>query len=126
METFYVEKRMTFAAAHWLQLPYVSPCAKVHGHEWVVKIGVKGKQLNKEGMLCDFKKIKDCINRKYDHTTLNDNLTFNPTAENIAREICKDINALLEDDVYTDAKCVRVELWESESNKVVYENVEEV
>ena len=121
METFFVEKRMTFAAAHWLSLPYVSPCTNPHGHEWVVKVGVKGSKLNQEGMLCDFKKIKDCINRKYDHSTLNDRLAFNPTAENLSRQICKDINELLDEDIHTDAKCVRVELWESESNRVVYE-----
>ena len=121
METFFVEKRMTFAAAHWLSLPYVSPCTNPHGHEWVVKVGVKGSKLNEEGMLCDFKTIKDCINRKYDHSMLNDRLPFNPTAENLSRQICKDINELLDEDIHTDAKCVRVELWESESNRVVYE-----
>lgn len=120
-EIFYVEKRMTFAAAHHLSLPYVSPCTHVHGHEWVVKIGINGSKLNKEGMLCDFKKIKDCITRKYDHTCLNDHVEFNPTAENLAKQICQDVNDLLSEDVYTDAMCVRVELWESENNKVVYE-----
>ena len=45
-----------------------------------------------------------------DHKNLNDVLPCNPTAENIARWICEQV-----------PHCVKVEVCESEGNRVIYE-----
>ena len=73
-----------FSSAHHLE-GYEGNCANVHGHTWAVKVEVRGDtaNLDKIGMLIDFKKIKKLID-KLDHKDLNKVLVSNPTAENIA------------------------------------------
>jgi 6-pyruvoyltetrahydropterin/6-carboxytetrahydropterin synthase len=70
-----------FDASHKLYLPYKSGCVNSHGHRWNVEIFCNG-QLNKEGMVVDFKKLKKIIN-KFDHEDLN-KFFKQPTAENIS------------------------------------------
>lgn len=50
------------------------------------------------------------VKDKLDHTTLNEVLPFNPTAENIAYWICQQV-----------PNCFKVEVQESEGNIAVYE-----
>ena len=54
--------------------------------------------------------IMQVLNEQLDHHNLNEVLSFNPTAENIARWICDQIPT-----------CFKVEVQESESNIAVYE-----
>ena len=67
-------------------------------------------RLNSEGMVVDFTRIKEVVMEKLDHQNLNEVLPFNPTAENIARWVCKQI-----------PQCYKVEVQESEGNIVIYE-----
>ena len=106
---FYVSKQMEIAGCHRLELPYDSKCRKTHGHNWLVTVHCKAKELNAEGMVVDFKNIKDKIHGYLDHGDFNELLPFNPTAENIARWICDQVD-----------KCYRVDVEESRNNKVVY------
>ena len=57
-----------------------------------------------------FRNIKKSIKDRLDHQNLNDVLPFNPTAENIARWVCDQIE-----------HCYKVEVRESETNIAVYE-----
>ena len=66
--------------------------------------------LDHNGMVVDFKKIKELVHSKMDHQNLNDVFDFNPTAENIAKWICD-----------TVPNCVRAEVQESEGNVAIYE-----
>ncbi len=80
---FVITKRIEIAGAHKLNLPYESPCSRLHGHNWIITIEISAEELNKEGMVIDFTVINRIV-RELDHQNLNDLLGFNPTAENIA------------------------------------------
>ena len=100
-----VSKRMEIAGAHNLKLSYESKCQNIHGHNWIVTVYCAATQLNEDGMVCDFKHIKDKIHGFLDHSYLNEKLDFNPTAENIARWITEQI-----------PECYKAMVQESEGN----------
>ncbi len=106
---YYVAKRMEIAGSHRLDLSYQSKCANIHGHNWIVTVHCAAAELNADGMVCDFKHIKNAIHGALDHKHLNDVLPFNPTAENIARWIVEQI-----------PECYKATVQESEGNIAVY------
>ena len=107
---FTVIKRMEISAAHKLILPYRSKCASLHGHNWIITVHCRSKELNADGMVIDFSHIKRVVKDQLDHRNLNKVLPFNPTAENIARWICNQLPT-----------CYKVEVQESEGNTAIYE-----
>ncbi|MBR3521237.1 MAG: 6-carboxytetrahydropterin synthase [Prevotella sp.] len=111
---YYIKKTMEIAGCHQLTLSYDNKCENLHGHNWMVAVYCKSKELNADGMVVDFVKIKDKIHGYLDHGNFNELLPFNPTAENIARWICDQI-----------PHCYRVEVMESSHNTAVYEKDED-
>lgn len=111
---YYVSKRMEVAGSHKLTLSYDSPCQNLHGHNWIITVYCKALQLNKDGMILDFKHIKELIHKRLDHQNLNEVLDFNPTAENIAKWI-----------VDTVPECYKAKVQESEGNIAVYTIMDE-
>ena len=105
-----VIKKLEISAAHRLSLPYESACTNLHGHHWQVTVYLKSKTLNSEGMIMDFKHIKEKIQNRLDHKVINDVVDFNPTAENIARFICDELEPF----------CFRVDVCESQNNTASY------
>ena len=106
---YYVSKRMEIAGSHKLTLSYDSPCQNLHGHNWIITVFCKSPKLNADGMIVDFKHIKEAVHKKLDHQCLNDILPFNPTAENIAKWIVDNV-----------PECYKAKVQESEGNIAVY------
>ena len=105
-----VIKRMEISAAHSLKLSYRSKCEDLHGHNWMITVYCRSKELNADGMVVDFSHIKRSVKSLLDHQNLNDILPFNPTAENIAFWVYEQIPS-----------CFKVEVKESEGNTAIYE-----
>lgn len=120
---YQIDTTFTFSAAHSLELPYDSPCAQTHGHNWTVTITVAAAKLNENGMVVDFTHLKGPIKALLDHKDLN--LVFaelvdkqfasqNPTAENIARFIAAQTR------LPKGVRVVCVDVQESEGNRACY------
>jgi 6-pyruvoyltetrahydropterin/6-carboxytetrahydropterin synthase len=80
-----------FAAAHFLS-HYRGKCENLHGHNYRVRLWVRGKDLDEGGMLADFGVLKELLRNitgELDHQNLNDKAHFqnDPSAERIARYI---------------------------------------
>lgn len=112
-----------FAAAHQLR-EYQGGCENLHGHNWKVEVFVKGEKLGQDGLLIDFRVIKNAtkeVLEELDHTFLNELENFreqNPSSENIARYIFDSLGRRLKDE---NAKVSRVSAWESDSACATYE-----
>lgn len=110
---YYVSKRMEIAGAHNLKLDYESKCSNIHGHNWIITVYLKSKELDHNGMVMDFTQIKKRIHNKLDHQYINNVIgETNPTAENMAKWIHDEIGD----------KCYKVSVQESEGNTAVYED----
>ncbi len=107
---YYVTKRIEISGSHRLDLPYPSKCTRTHGHNWIITVHCRARELNAEGMVTDFTAIKERLTSTLDHQDFNTILPFNPTAENLARWILEQV-----------PNCYRVEVQESEGNTAAYE-----
>ena len=101
-----VSKRMEIAAAHQLKLSYESKCKNLHGHNWIITVYlVSCNKLNQDGMIFDFKHIKNKIHARLDHAYINEDIPYNPTAENMARWVVEQF-----------PECYKAVVQESEGN----------
>lgn len=106
-----------FAAAHQLRA-LVGGCENLHGHNWKVEVTVMGNALGDDGLLMDFRVIKEHTKEildDLDHKFLNEIGAFKsmePSSENIAHHIFKTLSDRLEVD---GVRVSKVTAWESES-----------
>ncbi len=134
-------------SGHILDLPYDSKCKNIHGHRWLVKVKINAPELNNCGMIIDFTHVKAVL-KEYDHKfficsshelmDLEDGwlrmpghfdtfgiipLPAQPTAEFLAELLFEAVAVLIsggEVPVADRARVVSVELWETESGRVIY------
>ena len=107
---YYVRKTLEISAAHRLELSYESKCSTLHGHNWIITVECRSRELNADGMVVDFTKVKRDIMETLDHKVINDVIPFNPTAKNIARWVVDSVPC-----------CFRCTVQESEGNIAAYE-----
>ena len=107
---YYVSKKIRIAASHHLEVDYPTKCARPHGHNYEIEVFCKAVRLDANGMVVDFKTIKERVTDRLDHRNLNEVLPFNPTAENLARWICEQIPC-----------CYKVIVKETEDNTATFE-----
>jgi len=98
-----------FSAAHCLN-GYEGDCARMHGHNWIIEVYVRCERLNEIGIGIDFRDIKIAVKdvlQGLDHFNLNELPAFqsvNPTSENIARYLYKELARLLNGDAIRISK----------------------
>lgn len=82
-----ISKDFEFSAAHRLEgLAPEHPCSRLHGHNYVVRLTLRG-DLNAIGFVYDYRALapfKEHIDARIDHRYLNDLVPWNPTAEALA------------------------------------------
>lgn len=109
------------SAAHVLR-DYQGPCARLHGHNWNVKIDVLSNDLNSIGLTIDFKDLDDILWKvigPFDHNNFNDIAPFdriNPTAENISKYFFNELKKQLPGNV----KLEKISIWETNDYLVEY------
>jgi 6-pyruvoyltetrahydropterin/6-carboxytetrahydropterin synthase len=110
----------TFAAAHALR-NYRGKCENVHGHNYRVQVGVEGRELDENGLLFDFVELKKGLratSEYLDHQFLNELKPFdeiNPSAENIAKFICDEIQKEM-----PIGSIAYVRVWETDTSCATY------
>jgi 6-pyruvoyltetrahydropterin/6-carboxytetrahydropterin synthase len=112
-----------FSASHQLR-DYIGKCENAHGHNWKVEVICRGKNLNKFGLVFDFKILKEklgAILEVLDHVNLNDLeyfKKFNPSSENIAYYIYMYLSKDAE--LIQQAKVLRINVWENDTSCASY------
>jgi 6-pyruvoyltetrahydropterin/6-carboxytetrahydropterin synthase len=120
---FEVSVEHTFAAGHALR-NYRGKCENVHGHNYKVRVLVRGEKLDSVGMLVDFTELKRllrAVSEPMDHVFINDLPPFtelNPTAENMAWYICEQMRAGLKSE--NNAAIAEVTVWETDIQFATY------
>jgi 6-pyruvoyltetrahydropterin/6-carboxytetrahydropterin synthase len=118
-----VYKETTFSGAHRLR-EYEGRCEALHGHNWLVRAYVAAEELDRLGMVIDFKFLKTALEKaadKLDHVYINEIPPFdtiNPSAENIARWLFDEISTSLNDG---RVRVARVMVWESDASCAMYQ-----
>ncbi len=112
----------SFSAAHSLK-NFKGKCEALHGHNWKVEVWVRGSELDENGLLIDFKEVKDAtyqVLEELDHKHLNDLEPFkteNPSSERIARYIFDEISKKLNRSL---VRVDKVAAWESDDACAYY------
>ncbi len=122
---FLLSAEATFSAAH--RLPGAGTCEQLHGHNWRVRLTVRLDEalLDGQGMGIDFRILEEIVQSsvsEFDHAYLNDLEPFMehpPTAELIAREVCRRAQALLQDTA-PSVSIAELEAWEMAGYRTVY------
>ena len=128
---FEVTVEHTFAAGHALR-GYRGKCENTHGHNYRVRLTLRGLQLDSTGLLYDFAELKGALRQvaeRFDHQFLNDLTPFdvlNPSAENLAKYFYQEIDGRLAEQrpengvPENNVKVAAVTVWETDTTTATY------
>jgi 6-pyruvoyltetrahydropterin/6-carboxytetrahydropterin synthase len=115
----------TFAAGHYLR-NYKGKCENPHGHNYRVRVTLQGKELDKAGLLLDFRDLKSVMKNTVDyldHKMINDIepfTTVNPSAENLAKYFYDQTNQNLKSVTDGRVSVKQVTIWETDTSIATY------
>jgi 6-pyruvoyltetrahydropterin/6-carboxytetrahydropterin synthase len=115
----------SFAAGHYLR-NYKGKCENPHGHNYKVRITLGGAELDKAGLLLDFKDLKEVMKNvidRLDHQMLNEIEPFtalNPSAENLAKYFYDQASVRLTSLTSGRVAVREVTIWETDSTTARY------
>ena len=115
----------SFAAGHYLR-NYRGKCENPHGHNYKVRVTLAGEQLDKAGLLIDFKDLRDVMKQvidRLDHRMLNDLDPFtvlNPSAENLAKYFFDEANGRLRSTTNGRVGVKTVTIFETDTTTATY------
>jgi 6-pyruvoyltetrahydropterin/6-carboxytetrahydropterin synthase len=122
---FEVTVEDTFAAGHYLR-NYKGKCENPHGHNYRVRVTLAGEQLDKAGLLLDFKDLREVMKPvidRLDHQMMNDIepfKTLNPSAENLAKYFYDETNVFLRRETDGRVRVKNVTIWETDETTATY------
>lgn len=121
-----------FSAAHYLR-NYKGKCEMLHGHNWKVEAIVSSHTLDSNGLVMDFKELKQKLNNvleEFDHVFLNEVEYFsagggsasggkghNPTSEEIAAYIFNRLKA----QIPSTHTLKGITVWEKDTSCALYQ-----
>lgn len=115
----------SFAAGHYLR-NYKGKCENPHGHNYKVRITLRGAELDKAGLLLDFRDLKEVMKHvidRLDHQMLNEIEPFtalNPSAENLAKYFYDQASGRLTSLTSGRVAVREVTIWETDSTTARY------
>ena len=121
---YHVRVEAEFSAAHFLS-HYHGKCEKIHGHNYRVRLWLRGEGLDDGGMLADFSLLKKTLKEvltPLDHSNLNDMEVFqnDPSAERIAKFVFDEVKEKLPGFRITDGLLWAVDVFENERSLARY------
>lgn len=114
-----------FSSGHYLR-DYHGKCENPHGHNYRVLVTLAGKELEPNGLLLDFKILKDVLKpvvAYLDHHMINELEPFtrvNPSAENLARYFFDETNRYLADVTGGRVHVKRSTIFETDTSQATY------
>ena len=115
----------SFAAGHYLR-NYKGKCENPHGHNYKVRVTLAGKELDKAGLLLDFRELKEAMKPvidRLDHQMINDLEPFkvlNPSAENLAKYFYDETNVNLDRVTQGRVRVKNVTVFETDVTTATY------
>jgi 6-pyruvoyltetrahydropterin/6-carboxytetrahydropterin synthase len=118
---FRVTVTKSFSAAHALKIG--GKCEDLHGHNFKVDVTVEGRELSPEGLLIDFRDLKQWtaeVLEDLDHKFLNELPPFSgdcATSERVAQYLFQRIAERMKG---LNVRMAEVTVWESDNARVSY------
>ena len=115
----------SFAAGHYLR-NYKGKCENPHGHNYRVRVTLAGKELDRAGLLLDFKDLREVMKHvieRLDHQMINDLEPFtviNPSAENLAKYFFDQTNERLQKTTQGRVLVKNVTVFETDNTTATY------
>jgi 6-pyruvoyltetrahydropterin/6-carboxytetrahydropterin synthase len=122
---FEVTVEDTFAAGHYLR-NYKGKCENPHGHNYKIRVTLAGAELDKAGLLLDFKDLREVMRHvieRLDHQMINEIEPFthiNPSAENLAKYFYDESNTRLQSVTSGRVRVKDVTVFETDTTTAKY------